>query len=176
MMSDTTVEKDNSSATNPIGELISDEVTREETRRQDFRTRSVSLLSVSSGVLAIATGLLAIADKAESSTFVLSANAKVVVIAAVAALVVSACLALWVNASAHDYVIGTTETLVEYVENKWNDPDLARFVAHKDINYLRRLRASNEKKKWIMDFSIAFQVLGVALIACTALVILTTGG
>ncbi len=173
-MSNITSLKKDGSASNPLGGLIDDEVTREEDRRQDFRTRSVSLLSVSSGILAIASGLLAVADKAESTTFVLSANAKAVVIAAVAALVVSACLALWVNASAHDYAVSKTETLNEYLEKIWDQADLDRFVAQKDIDYLGRLRISNEKKKWIFDFSIGFQVLGVALIAATALIILTS--
>jgi hypothetical protein len=173
-MSDPATQDKSSSAPNPLGELIDDEVTREENRRQDFRTRSVSLLSVSSGILAIATGLLAVADKAESSTFVLSAGDKVVVIAAVASLVLSACFALWVNASAHDYVVSKTATLTEYVQAMWNEQDLGRFVANRDIDYLGRLRVSNERKKWILDFSIAFQVVGVALIATTALIILTS--
>lgn len=173
-MTDAEDQSKGTGSSNPLGALIDAEVAREEARRQDFRTRSVSLLGVSSGTLAISTGLLAIADKAESSAYILTSATKSVVIAAVAALVISACLALWVNASAHDYAVSRVRMLSEFVEAKWDEPDLARFVANLDIDYLGRLRASNEKKKWFFDLSIGFQVLGVALIAATALAILTS--
>jgi len=156
-------------APNPLGSLVIAEVTREESRRQDFRTRSVSLLGISSGIVAIMTGLVVIAVRRPSIQFTLSST--IFAIAALVALIGSACFTLVINTSTHDYVVGDVRDLRIEVDCEWETPGWDQRIARSEVDYLNRLRKSNSKKQWLLNMSIFFQILGVALIAAAAVVV-----
>jgi hypothetical protein len=152
---------------NALGTLIQSEVTREELRRQDFRGRSVTLLGISAGVLTITTGLFTVAGATTNTGLVRDAHALAIV--ALVALVLSAVSALAINTSTHDYVVDDVGELKFDVTCEWDESDWDRRVADLEIDYLSRLRQSNRKKQWLLNTSIFLQIIGVAVIATSAL-------
>ena len=157
---------------NALGALVSAEVTREETRRTDFRSRSVTLLGISSGIVTITTGL--VANAAISPGLKFSFTSAVLSVAALVALVASACFTLLVNTSTHDYIVEDVTDLAVDVNCKWDDPGWDQEIARLQVDYLSRLRNSNEKKKWLLNMSVFSQILGVAIIAATAVIVVTS--
>ena len=150
--------------------FVQSEVTREESRRVDFRARSVTLLGVSGVFVTTTSGFFTIASKSSSISW--TSNSRDCVIVAVSALVLSAFFALLVNTSTHDYVIENVDVMDTEVVDSWNSADLNKKITLYEIDYLRRLRQSNTRKKWLFNFGIFFQIFGIAAIAAAMIALI----
>ena len=78
--------------------------------------------------------------------------------------------------STHNYAVDkdTLKKLSDDIETQWDDPNWDRRVAMMEAIYLSKLRRSNGRKKWLLNASIALQIVGVTLIVVTTVIIVGT--
>ena len=154
---------------NDLGAFIATEVTRSEQDYQNVRSRALSLVGVSGGLVALVSGLLAIA--AGSTKVVLPISSRWTVGAALVAFVASTICALVIN-KPQDVTASEVPSLRQQVKSDWNDVGWDQQVASFLVDYLGSLRKDNEHTaKWLI-VSIACQILGISLTAVTAVLIL----
>jgi hypothetical protein len=155
---------------NYLGANVAAEVSRAEQDYQNVRSRALSLVGVSGGLVALVSGLLAIA--AGSAKPVLPPNSRWTIGAALLAFVLSTICALC-DQSAWGSYGERCPSLRDLVNKDWDDTGWDRQVASILVDYLESLRKDNEgNANWLIA-SIAFQILGIALTAVMAILILT---
>jgi hypothetical protein len=155
---------------NDLGAHVAAEVSRSEADYQNVRNRALSLIGVSGGVVALVSGLLAIA--AGTTKVTLPASAKWTAGAALVAFVLSTVCALITN-NPGNVVASKVSGLRELVDSHWDDEGWDQQVASILVDYLDSLRANNASTANWLQRSIGCQMVGIALIATTAILILT---
>jgi MFS family permease len=159
--------------TNDLGAYIGAEVSRSEQDFQATRSRALSLIGVSGGLVALVSGLLAIA--VGNSTQDVTGSAQVILAIALFAFVLSAVCGLIINFPAK-VVFSDTGSLRQLVASNWGDDGWDQQVAVRLVEYLDSLRRNNNRNAIWLIISIGFQILGIATIAVAAILILSHAG
>lgn len=153
---------------NDLGDFIRTEVGRAEADFVSFRSKALSVVVLSGGIVALVTGFLSVA--AGSAQDILPSGARWLVVAAMLAFVFSTACALIMNLPS-DVTASDEGELGPLVEDHWADDSWDRQVALLQVDYLISLRAANASSaRWLVA-AISLEIAGIALTACMALVI-----
>jgi hypothetical protein len=157
------------SSPNDLGVYIASEVARAEQDYQNVRTRALSLVGTSGGLVALVSGLLAIA--VGSAKAVVPTDARWTIAVALSSFILSTISALVVNFP--QTVTSSDQTkLGSLVECHWDDEGWNKSVAEILVTYLGSLRKNNGRTANWLTSSVTFQILGISFIAVSAFLIL----
>jgi len=152
-----------------LGSFVASEVARAELIFQNFRSRALSLITTSGGLVTLVSGLLAIAIGTGKST--VPVDARWTVSISLFSFVVSTIFALMINTPKR--IKSSDEAdLAKLVENDWNDSGWGQRVAELLVVYLTSLRKDNVRTSKLLTKSIALQISGIFFIAVSAFLIL----
>jgi hypothetical protein len=154
---------------NDLGAHIATEVTRAETDYQNVRSRALSIVGVTSGLVTLITALLGVAE-AEKLTAILGA-ARWSLFGGLVIFVLSTLCALLINRP-QDITASNTDSLTTLVANDWDDEGWDRSVAEFLVKYLATLRNDNKRTASLLRWAIAFQLGGVGAFTITSLLII----
>jgi hypothetical protein len=160
--------------THPYGSIIADEVARAEADLTAFRSRALTVVTTSAGVVALLTGLVTFAASASEEDQGLSTSAVVLAAIALAAFVAAGAVAMTANVprtitwpDADDLADCTTES-------RWSDgepeSEHQRVVAEVLVEYLRSLRLIGGTTALLLTLAIALQVAGLAVASIAAVI------
>lgn len=157
------------SSTNELGAYIASEVGRAELDYQNVRTRSLSLITTSGGLLTIVSGLLAVG--VGTANAIVPTDSRWTVAIALVAFLASAVCGLIINFPQR--VVSSDETqLGGLVENDWSESGWDQEVAKVLVTYLTSLRDDTSHTiKWLKA-SISLQICGIGFVGLTAILIL----
>lgn len=157
------------SGPNALGAYVATEVSRAEQDYQNVRSRALSLVTTSGGLVALISGLLAIAEGTSSS--VIPKDSEWTIGVALSFFIVSTVCALAINLP-QTVVSGDVTKLGALVDCHWDDTGWDKSVATILVEYLVSLRKDNTRNATWLRWSILFQILGIAFIAVSAFLIL----
>ena len=158
-----------SPGSNDLGTYIASEVAGAVQDYQIVRTRSLSLLTTSGGLLTLVSGLLAIA--VGTGKVVIPLDSRWTISVALGSFVASTICALIINIP--QSVTSSDETkLGALVERHWNIKNWNQKIAAINVTYLISLRRDNGRRTNWLTATIIFQILGIAFIAISAFLIL----
>ena len=157
------------SGPNALGEYVAAEVTRAELDYQNVRSRALSLVAASGGLVALVSGLLAIA--AGSSKSAVPSDSEWTIGIALGFFVISTICALEINLP-QQVISGDVSKLGSLVECHWDDTGWDKSVATILVQYLASLRKDNSRNAKWLKASIGLQILGISFIAVSAILIL----
>ena len=158
----------------PYAVLISSEVERAEADLTAFRSRALTVVTTSSGVVTVLTGLVTFAASTADRAVGLSAWSILFIALALAAFVVATVLALAANR--------TRSTEVPDLDGlasveRWNDGDSdsehERVASAVLIPYVNSLHAAAKQTAVLLDGAILSQVVGIVLASISAVIMLT---
>jgi hypothetical protein len=157
------------SAPNPFGAYIASEVARAELDFQNVRSRSLSLITTSGGLLTLVAGLLAVG--VGSSNAIVPTDSRWTVAVALVAFLASAVCGLLINFP-QGVVSSDEKKLGAIVKDHWNDTTWDQDVATALVKYLVSLRADTRYTVKLLKASISLQISGVGFVGLTAILIL----
>jgi hypothetical protein len=155
---------------NQLGLTISTEVTRAETDYQNVRSRALSVIGLSGGLVALVSGSIAIAAGSNKVDFA-PLPARIALLLALLSFIVASVLALLINRPGTVNAL-TADELKDYAENHWDDDGWDQQTAVYLTSYLGSLRISNDSTASKLTTAIWFEIAGVALTGLTALLIM----
>jgi hypothetical protein len=138
----------------------------EQDRRKRVEGRGATILTTSTTMLTLIFGLTVIVTGREY-TFK-SHYAVWSLTLALAAFVVSAVIAIFVQTYGFKYGVLSTATLESLVKNvNWyrTEDDARRMWVHSQVQTIKTLRQSNKRKADLVIWSLGFEVLAIALLA-----------
>jgi hypothetical protein len=156
-------------APNEFGSYIQSEVATAEQDLQNFRSRALSIITTSGGLVALVSGLLAIAIGSKEE--VVSADARWTIGIALGSFVISTAFALIINLP-QKASTGDANTFGALIQDHWNDSNWDQQIAQIRVAYLLSLRKINFHDAIWLAASIALQIFGIAFIAVSAFLIL----
>lgn len=165
----------------PIRELIEAEAQRAEADLASFRSRSVAVVTTSSGIVTLLTGVFTFAASKTEDEAGLPDSAIVLLALSSACLVGAAVLALVANRSG-DIDRPSGSGLERYVgAEKWAqgaaDPDAEeRDVARVLVDYVTSIRTLSDSTAQMLNRAIGLQILGVLLVAVGGVVAMSSFG
>lgn len=151
----------------PLGRVIEDEVKRAEADLEAFRSRALTLIGLSGGLVALTSGLTAIA--AGARTDVLPDHGPGLLALALAGYVAAAICALMANLP-RDVTPADADALEDLV-SQWDEDGWDRSVAAMLSKYLVSLRSINDEvAKWLTR-AIKLTIVGMAATAFLGLAV-----
>jgi hypothetical protein len=156
-------------ATNELGTYIASEVARAELDYQNVRTRSLSLITTSGGLLTLVASLLAVG--VGTANAIVPTDSRWTVAIALVAFLSSAVCGLIINLPQR--VISSDETqLGGIIEQHWSESGWDEEVAKVLVTYLVSLRDdTGHTSKWLRA-AITLQICGIGFVGLTAILIL----
>ena len=155
-----------------LGAYIAGEVAGAERDYQNVRSKALSLVSTSGGLVALISGLLAIASGASKSSVPI--DSRWTIAAALGAFVISAIYALLINRP-QSVSSSDEDALLKFVKEDWDAADWDQSIAERQVTYLKSLRIDNAMTANLLTNSIRFQIAGVLLIAMSVVLIFISG-
>lgn len=155
---------------NELGNLVQSEVSRAEVDLQGFRARALSVLAVSGGLVTLASGFFAIATGATHQVKITPAERWLLGVAFFF-YVASAITALLVNRP-RDVDLPDPTALQGFVDNNWNDTGWDKQASSVLATYLVSLKDLNKRNSWWLTAAIGLEILGVALTAVVAILVI----
>ena len=159
--------------THPSLELIQSELTRAETDLTGFRSRALTVVTTSAGVVTLLTGLVTFAaSRAEEDDGINAASVALIAVA-LAGFVVAAVLALFANRSREIRRPKADSLRVAVTPEGWyddeDDSEHQREVASVLVTYLISVRNAADSTARTLNRAIACQIFGLLFAACSVL-------
>ena len=151
-----------------LGGMIASEVTRAEGDFAAFRTRALSIVGVSGGLVTLVSGFLALA--AGSGKPFLERSDRWALYVALAGYVGAVVVALLMNLPGTVRLSKANE-LKPLVDDHWDDEGWDQSVASFLLEYLVSLRAVNERSATLLTFAIGLEMVGIASTAVMAVLV-----
>jgi hypothetical protein len=161
--------------THPYRDLIEQEVSRAEQDLSAFRSRALTVVTTSSGIVTLLTGIITFgASKVEEEKGI--PDAAIVIIAiALALFVAAAVFALLANSPADidrpsGPELARITTSAGWVEHKDEDGEQEREVAEVLVTYLTSLRQAGDTAACKLTTAIWLQIIGLGVAAAAGVV------
>jgi hypothetical protein len=164
--------------THPYLSLIDKEAERAETDLSDFRSRAVTVLTTSSGIVTLMTGLVTFAaTRSNSASGSVPRDVIATIGLSILLFIVASGFALMAN-SPGPVLSPSKGNLLELCEaERWGDPSTAAAqeceVAEVTVDYLVTVRALAERTSERLQRAIAFQIGGVTIAGLAAVLMLS---
>ncbi len=146
--------------------LVGSLLTAEQDRRKSVEGRGATILTTSTTMLTLIFGLTIILT---GKDYVFrNHNAVCFLTLALAAFVVSAAVAIFVQTYGFKYAVTSTKTLESLVEEvNWDrtEDDARRMWVNRQVQTIKSLRQGNNRKAGLAMWSLGFEVLAIALLA-----------
>ncbi len=153
---------------NDLGTLIAADVVRAETDLQALRTRALSVVGISGGLVTLVSGFLAIAAGGDKDF--LPDAARWTVVSALFAYVMATVSALVINLPT-DVTAANAEDLQALAQEHWDDEGWDQQVAVLLSKYLVSLRTANASAARWLTVAIGFEIGGIAATAVMAVLV-----
>jgi hypothetical protein len=157
-------------------QLVSAVTTAEFDRKKTLEGRGATIITTSTSLLALIFGLTVIVTGKEHLFH--SHCAVKLLIASLAAFVLSAVIAIFIATYGTAYRLTGPETLEHLTDHKnWEDrteDDARRMWVNRQVNTINTLRRGNDRKAKAVTWSLAVQVLAIALLSAAAAIEIRT--
>jgi hypothetical protein len=158
---------------NELGAFVDAEVKRAEADYQGARTRAISIVGLTSGLVTIITALLGVAEVQKLQA--LHGSPLWAMFAALIFFVLSTLCALLIHYP-QSVTVAEVQDLREKVQQDWEKPAWDHRVAELQVDYLESLRSDNKRTGNLLFAAITGQLLGVVALSITAFLIIARLG
>jgi hypothetical protein len=155
---------------NELGTLIAAEVTRAEADFQGGRTKALTIVGISGGLVTLTTGFLGVA--AGGNKDFLKSGDRWALVFAFAAFVAAAILALVTNLPSA-VTLAKARELKPLVTDHWDADGWDQRVAELYVEYLISLRAVNSRTATLLTAAIGAEIAGIFFTAVMAFLALS---
>jgi hypothetical protein len=155
---------------NDLGAFVASEVARAEASLQDVRSRTLSFVSVTAGLVTLLGGAIAIAGGAHPHLSVPTA-AHVCLAIALSAYVLATITALWASAMPLRVFSADPHDLSRLISDSWDAEGWDQQVAVASAEYLSDLRGAHRTLAKFMVVAAALEIVGIAFTGAVALII-----